>query len=134
MRSQSIQIVRVKYLGIVPAKGGEVEIIRVESRLPGLVEERFELVAWAEPLARRPDDEDLVAAGRGAALPLRHLPVPALQQRECFTYHITIKGDSEEWTIFRIPEGLNGFKKKEKNDKSSVPDPDLLILDPDPIF
>ena len=67
--------------GVVPPKGGEVEVIRIERCLSSLFKEAFELVARSEPLVRRSNDENLVAAGGGAALPLRDLAVPTVGQR-----------------------------------------------------
>ena len=67
--------------GVVSPKGGEVKVVRIERRLSSLFKEALELVARSEPLVRRANDENLVAAGGGAALPLGNLAVPTVGQR-----------------------------------------------------
>ena len=67
--------------GVVSPKSGEVKVVRIERCLSSLFKEALELVARSEPLVRRANDENLVAAGGGAALPLGNLAVPTVGQR-----------------------------------------------------
>ena len=65
---------------VISPKRGEVKVVRIERCLSSLFKEALELVARSEPLVRRSNDENLVAASGGTALPLRDLAVPAVGQ------------------------------------------------------
>ena len=66
---------------VVSPKGGEVKVVRIERCLSSLFKEAFQLVPRSEPLVRRANDENLVATGGGAALPLGNLAVPTVGKR-----------------------------------------------------
>ena len=90
-KGRKVKIVRIKgvvaRLIDVSLKYTNIELINwisVRFHISGTTCDQFvsylQLVSRSETLSRRSDDENFVAAGRGAGLALRYLAVPALKK------------------------------------------------------